>query len=91
MTKHVFCRDKSMLVLTKVLLQQQNIVTANVILLRQKFCCSKHTFVMTKDVFCHDKHVFVVTKMMLVAAPASDSFEDKRGIGGCLCFRLRDI
>ena len=59
MTKHVFYCDKCMLVMTKLLLQQNDV------------CLSKHTFVMTKDVFCHDKTV-VVTKMTLVAAPAHD-------------------
>ena len=53
-----------------------------------------HTFVAKKDVFCHDKHVFVATtpllqllsgktfvatNMILMAAPASDSFL-------CFCF-----
>ena len=38
----------------------------NVILLRQRFCSDKHTFVGTND-------VFVTTKMILVAAPANDS------------------
>ena len=90
-TKHVFCRDKSMLVRTTKLSQQKNIVATNVLFVQQKFCCSKHTFVMTKDVFCYDKHMFVMTKMILVAAPANDTFEDKRGIGDCLCLGLRDI
>ena len=43
------------------------------ILLRQKFCSDKHTFVATKHVFCRDKHVFVATKMILVASPANDA------------------
>ena len=47
-TKHVFCRDKSVLaatilfVATKFYLSQQNIFVAT----------NKHTFVATKDVFC---------------------------------------
>ena len=51
----------------------------NVILLWQKFCRGKRTFVVTKDVFCRDKHVccdkdvFVVTEIILVAAPTNDS------------------
>ena len=47
---------------------------------RDKFCRSKHTFVVTKDVLCHDKRVFVTTTdvchektfVILVAAPADD-------------------
>ena len=43
--KHVFCRNKSMLIAT------------NIILLQQKFYRNKLTFVATKHVFCCDKHV----------------------------------
>ena len=52
----------------------------NRILLQQKFCHDKHTFVMTKDMFYQDKHVccdkrvFVVTKIILAAAATHDSY-----------------
>ena len=49
-TKHIVCHGKSMLVMTNIVLSQQNsvcgnnkIVTTNIILLQQKFCCGKHT------------------------------------------------
>ena len=63
MTKHVFCRDKSMLVATKVLSQQKYFVATNIILSRQKFCHSKHAFVETKDTFHWNKHVCCVKHM----------------------------
>ena len=54
-TKHIFCHDKSMLVATKLydkhifvvtkVLSSQIFVVTNRILLRQKFCCDKLTFV----------------------------------------------
>ena len=69
-TKHVFCHNKSMLVVTKVLsqikirlLRQNFCVTTNIILSQQKFCYDKHTFVAPKDMFCCDKLVFAVTKV----------------------------
>ena len=61
-TKHVFCRDKSMLV-TKLLSRQKDFVATNIILSPQNFCHDKYTFVATKDVFCRDTHVFVATKV----------------------------
>ena len=80
-TKHVFCRDKSMLVLSwqnyvcrdkrRVLSRQKRVCREKKqIMSRQKF---KHTFVEIKDVFCRDKHVFVATKIILVEAPANDN------------------
>ena len=81
-TKHVFCRDKSVLAATKRL-SRQNVFVATKLLSRQIFvaintclCRNKHTFVatkhlylsrQTKDLFCRDKHVII-----LVAAPAND-------------------
>ena len=70
-TKHVFCRDKSMLVATNIfsskhmLVVTKIFVTTNIILLELMFCRSKHTFVVTKD-------VFVAAKFILVAAPANN-------------------
>ena len=74
-----FCRDKH--------LSRQFFIATNVILLtrqayfcrdkhlsQQKFCRGKHTFVATKDMFCCDKHVSVATKIILMAAPANDSW-----------------
>ena len=61
-TKHVFCRDKSMLVATK----QDNFCRDKRHFVRQKFCPDKHTFVATKDVY-----VFVppMTEGWLVEVP----------------------
>ena len=84
------CHNKTSFVVTKVCLSWPNLCHdkpvfvatkyTNIVLLRRKFCWSKHTFVMTKDVFCHDKHVFVATtkntlvasKIILVAAATND-------------------
>jgi len=60
-TKHVFRRDKSMFVATKLRLSGQN------------FCCDKY-FVVTKMILAYivwRQKVFVATKMILVAAPAN--------------------
>ena len=71
-TNDVFCRDKCMLVATKVCLclSKQNIhasvATKLLFETSQNFCRDKHTFVPTK-------HAFVATKMILEAVPASDN------------------
>ena len=52
--KYHFCCDKSFVATNFVL-----------ILLQQKFCCGKYTFVTTKDVFCHNKHMFVAANTCL--------------------------
>ena len=71
-TKHVFCRDKSMLVATTLCLSRQN-VCRNKYLSRQTrlfvktiplsqenyVCRDKH---LSWHKFCHDKHDFVATK-----------------------------
>ena len=78
-TEHVFCRDKSMLVLSR----------------QTRVYLSRHTFVATKDFFvcffCHDKQVFVATKkIILVAAPANDILEPSfRGVKTMIHFRSR--
>ena len=89
--KHVCC-DKTCLwsqqkyacniqifVVTKVLSQQKYFFMTNIMLSWQKFCRSKHTFVATK---------LVVTKMILVAAPASVSYQGLTNIlqasAGCM-------
>ena len=65
-------------------------IVTNIILLRQKFCRSKHTFVVTRRVLsrqtrvCCDKDIFVVTKIRLVAAPANDSIS-----ASCHCFNAQ--
>ena len=91
MTKHIFCHDKSMLIMTK-LLSWQN--ATNTCLSWQNYACIDkitfvatnicHTCVVTKT-FCHDRHIFVVTKDMFCrdknytcAAPAND----KKGVCG---------
>ena len=50
---------------TTKLLSRQIFVPTNIILLQQKFCHSKHTFVAAKDVGCYNKHMFVVTKVCM--------------------------
>ena len=71
MTKHVFCRDRTMLAATHFCHNKIMFVTAkyfvmfkNTCLLWQKFCHDKHTFVATKvsllqQNFCHDKIMFL--------------------------------
>ena len=50
------CRDRTFVVTNMCSSRQKYFVATNIILSWQKFCRSKHTFVMTKDVFCRDKH-----------------------------------
>ena len=73
MTKHVFCCDKNaccnkhakhVFVMTK-LSSQQIFVATNIILLGQKFCCNKHTFVVTNTCLSFQNTSFVVTKVCL--------------------------
>ena len=63
-TKHVYCRDKSMLVATKLLLRQTH-VCCDKTCYDKHVCCWKHTFVMTKDVFCRNRHIFVMTNVFV--------------------------
>ena len=61
--KHVFCCDKNVLVMTKL-------VTTKVCLSWQNFYCNKHTFVATKDMFvttkvCLSQQCFCCDKIML--------------------------
>ena len=71
--KHVSCRDKSMLVATKLLSPQAYFCRDKRRVLWTGICHDK-TFVATKY-FCCDKHTFVATKDVLafVAAPAGDT------------------
>ena len=79
-TKHVFCRDKSMFVATKVCLSRQKyacrdksmLVATKVCLSRQKYACrDKSMFVATKVCLsrqkyaCRDKNMLVATKVCL--------------------------
>ena len=74
--KHIFCRDKSMLVMTNLLsrqnyvcrdktfLSQQIFVMTNMCMSQQRFCRNKqHMFCHDKHV-CRDKRVFVTTKLL---------------------------
>ena len=79
------CRDKNVFSRKNLSLQTYFVVT-NIIMVRQKFCRGKHTFVATKDVVCRNKHVFVccdktfvTTNIILVAAPANDN-KDTRSL-----------
>ena len=67
--KHIFCRDKSMLVVTKKLsrkisLSRQNIFVSTKLLSRQIFVATNIIFVLLK--FCCDKHTFVATSILLL-------------------------
>ena len=69
------CRDKSKLVATEVL-SQENFICCRKYLSWQKFCCNKDMFVATKVLlqqahFCHDK-TLVATKIILAGVPAND-------------------
>ena len=44
------CGDKSMLIVTKLLLWQNYV------------CCDKYLYLSRQTNFCHDKHIFVITK-----------------------------
>ena len=59
-TKDVFCPDKH---------DKSKLVATKV------FCRDKHIFVATEDMFCRDKHMIVATKIILMAAPANDTFQ----------------
>ena len=56
------------------LFSRQIFVAANIAFSRQKFCPDKHTFVATNMCLSRQNTSFVATKMILVAAPANDSF-----------------
>ena len=45
--------------------QKQMFVTTHLILLRQKFCCNKHTFVTTNSCLSWQNMAFVMTKVCL--------------------------
>ena len=81
-TKDMFCRNKSMLVVTKLLWRQtyschhKSFVATNIFLSPQTYFCryktfvaATHTFVMTKDAFWCDKN----DTSLLVAASANDN------------------
>ena len=88
-TKHVCCRDKSMLAERKLLLRQNYVCRDKIFLSRQKqtrVCRDKHTFVATRDVFVAtqlslSRQMFVVTNVLsqqayaFVAAAANDNSE----------------
>ena len=66
--KHVFCRDKSMLVTAKVL-SWQTYFCRHKTFVATNICHDKHNVVMTKvrlswQNFCRDKHIFVATKYL---------------------------
>ena len=71
-TKHVFGHDKSMLVIYKYLLRQKFCHSKNILSWQTYFCHNKS--LSQQAYFCCDK-TFVVTKMILVAAPANDSYQ----------------
>ena len=60
-TKHVFCRDKSILVATNTCLSSQNILTRH-----------DKSFVAASILLSRQQTCFVATKIILVASPAND-------------------
>ena len=76
--KNVFCHEKSMLVMTKLLLWQTRFCCGNTfvnILSWQTILLHNKSFVTASILLsqlCHNKHMFIATKIILVAAPASD-------------------
>ena len=64
-TKHVFCRDKSVLVAKKLCLLRQHIFVASGPLSRQNICRNKHNFVATSMFLSRQKTCFVVTNACL--------------------------
>ena len=56
-TKHVFCCDKSMLVVTKVLLRKSYGCCNKIFLSQQNFCHGKHNFVATSILLLWQTHV----------------------------------
>ena len=66
-TEHNFVatKHKTFVATNTYLSRQKYFLATSIILSRQKFCRSKHTFVTAKD-------VFVATKMIPAAAPAND-------------------
>ena len=62
-----FCHDKRVC-WDKVSFSRQKFCRDEITFVATNICYDKNMFVVTKDMFCHDKH------MLLVAAPASDSW-----------------
>ena len=62
-TKHNFCRDKSILVATKLCLSRQIFIATNIILSRQAYFCQDKRHVLSPQT------IFVATKMTLVQLP----------------------
>ena len=88
-TKHVFCRDNSMLAAKKICLSRQKFLTIAFVA-RQNFCRDKLTKVcLSRQKFCRAKIIFVVTKIILVAAPACDSSHPTACNGHQLCWLRR--
>ena len=73
LSRRKFCHDKLTFVATNTCLF---VVTKHVFWRkRRKICRNKHEVLSRQAYFCCDKHVFVATKMILVAAPANDSYQ----------------
>ena len=71
---NIYCDKRHFAYKTSLLLSRQTHVCRDKHLSQQKFCRGKHTFVATKGMFCCDKHVSVATKIILMAAPANNSW-----------------
>ena len=63
--KHVFCRNKSMLVTTNLLLCLSRQNTSQSMLVATNFCHDKHVFCRGKHMFCGDKIFFSRQNMCL--------------------------
>ena len=68
-TKHLFCLDKSMLVVTKPLSQTQfrrdkSFIAASILFLRQKTCDKTKKQNKNKNVFCPNKSMLVASRLL---------------------------
>ena len=61
-TKHVFCRNKSILVTTKLLLWQ--IVTNIIFVVTKVLSQQAYFFLASKHIFCHEKSMLVAIKLL---------------------------
>ena len=63
-TKHVFCRDKTILSRQNYACRDKHVFVATNICHDKRFVATSILFLAIKDVFCRDKHVFVATKLL---------------------------
>ena len=72
--QNIICRDKTF-VSTKIFYRDKHNFVATEVFSRQAyFCRDKRRILSSQRRVCRDKEVFVATKMILMAAPATDSY-----------------